>query len=149
MADRNSGQSGGRELALRALAAAEAARPLVEAPRPPRLGPSPDAPALFDKMVTDPDVTRASRGLFVDGHFARAVEEAFKCLNNVVKRRSGVTGKDGLDLMFHVFDPDSPILRINGLRSQSEQDEQAGYRYILAGCMKGLRNPRAHEHLLV
>ena len=104
--------------------------------------------SLFDLLISDPDITSATRSLFVDGHYARAVEEAFKCLNNGVRRRSGITDKDGSDLMFHAFDPRLPVLRINRLNSVSEIDEQAGYRQILAGCMKGLRNPRAHEHQL-
>jgi uncharacterized protein (TIGR02391 family) len=113
-----------------------------------RNAPSPDSLGTFDEVVAHEAIRNSSRALFADGHFARAVEEAFKCLNGAVKRRSGEPRRDGSDLMFHVFDADAPVLRLNRLRSVSDVDEQNGYRLILAGAMKGMRNPRAHEHQL-
>jgi uncharacterized protein (TIGR02391 family) len=107
-----------------------------------------DPVAQFDVLVTDPDLNATCRTLFRDGHHARAVEEAFKFLANAVKGRSGEMARDGQDLMLVVFNPDSPILRLNNLRRVSEKDEQAGYRFMLAGAMTGIRNPRAHEPAL-
>ena len=103
---------------------------------------------LFDSLVTDPELHSTTRKLYMDGHYARAVEEAFKCVNNRVKNKSGMKTIDGAALMHKVFNKDSPILRLNSLRSESHQDEQEGYRFVFAGCMAGIRNPRAHEHLL-
>jgi uncharacterized protein (TIGR02391 family) len=103
---------------------------------------------LFDGVVTDPDLVAVTRPLFRDGYYARAVEEAFKFLDNAVRGRSGVTNKSGRDLMLHVFSVDQPVLRLSRLRSQSEKDEQEGYRFMFTGVMAGLRNPRAHEHAL-
>jgi uncharacterized protein (TIGR02391 family) len=102
----------------------------------------------FDALVTDPDLNATCRTLYRDGHHARAVEEAFKFLANAVKGRSGEGTRDGQDLMLNVFSLEQPVLRLNRLRSTSERDEQAGYRFILAGAMTGIRNPRAHEHSL-
>ncbi len=102
----------------------------------------------FDALVTDPDLSAVCRTLFRDGHYARAVEEAFKFLANAVKGRSGEGARDGQDLMLHVFNPEDPVLRLNALRRVSEKDEQAGYRFMFAGAMTGIRNPRAHEHAL-
>jgi uncharacterized protein (TIGR02391 family) len=108
----------------------------------------PDPLAQFDALVSDPDLNATCRTLFRDGHHARAVEEAFKFLANSVKGRSGEATRDGQDLMLHVFSVDNPVLRLNDLRRVSERDEQAGYRFMLAGAMTGIRNPRAHEHNL-
>ena len=47
--------------------------------------------------------------------------------------------------MQEVFSVNNPKLRINAMESDSEKDEQLGYMQILAGCMSGIRNPRAHE----
>ena len=102
----------------------------------------------FDAMVTDPDLNATTRTLFRDGHYARAVEEAYKFLANAVKGRSGDSLRDGRDLMFHVFNLDAPVLRINRLRGMSQRDEQEGYKFIFGGAMQGIRNPRAHEHSL-
>lgn len=115
--------------------------------------PEPQIPAAdplgqFDALVTDPDLNATCRTLYRDGHHARAVEEAYKFLANAVKGRSGEAVRDGQDLMLHVFSLDNPVLRLNNLRRVSDRDEQAGYRFMLAGAMTGIRNPRAHEHTL-
>ena len=102
--------------------------------------------ALFDQIITETDLSAAVRPLFGDGHYARAVEEAFKFLNNAVKGRSGDAVRDGQALMMNTFADADPVLRLNRLRSRSEKDEQVGYKFIYAGAMTGIRNPRAHEH---
>ena len=101
---------------------------------------------LFDELITCKEICDVSRTLFCDQHYARAVEEAFKCLNNLTKEKSGMTNKDGADLMNQVFSANNPILRLNKFGSKSEKDEQLGYMQIYAGSMTGIRNPRAHEH---
>ncbi|MGE0464810.1 MAG: TIGR02391 family protein [Vicinamibacterales bacterium] len=101
--------------------------------------------AAFDFMVSHEELVTASRSLFVDGYYARAVEEGLKALNNKVKRKSGLND-DGAQLMNTAFSPRQPILRLNRLKSRSDQDQQLGYMQILAGFMSGIRNPRAHEH---
>ena len=85
--------------------------------------------------------------LFKDGHFARAVEEAYKLLDNLVKRQAGLnkSGLTGSKLMESVFSCNNPILRLNAATNASESDEQKGYMLIFSGCMTGIRNPRAHE----
>ncbi len=100
---------------------------------------------LYDRLITSRPLRSATRSLFMDGHYAEAVEEAYKCVNNTVKKKSG-SSLDGADLMHHVFSEDNPILKLNELTTKSRRDEQMGYRFIFAGCMIGIRNPRAHEH---
>ncbi len=109
------------------------------------LKPQANVTSLYDILITDEALREATRQLFIDGHFALAVEEAYKCLNNVVKHKSGFTA-DGAKLMNAVFSPEKPRLKISELRTQSQKDQQQGYMQILAGCMTGIRNPRAHEH---
>lgn len=100
----------------------------------------------FDVAVTDELLRYTSRELFSDGHYVRAVEEAFKCLNNTVKDKSGITQQDGAGLMRTAFSANSPTLKLNVFQSQSDRDEQQGYMDLFAGSMTGIRNPRAHEH---
>lgn len=102
--------------------------------------------AGFDELVTSSDLQSASRQLFADAHYARAVEEAFKCLNNEVKAKSGLTSEDGAPLMRKAFSANSPVLELNKLTTQSEKNEQQGYMDLFAGAMIGIRNPRAHDH---
>lgn len=99
----------------------------------------------FDSMITDDLLREVSRQLYYEGHYAIAVEEAYKCLNNFVKSKSGLD-EDGSDLMRKTFSIKKPVLKLNKLRTKSQKNQQIGYMDIFAGCMTGIRNPRAHEH---
>ena len=101
--------------------------------------------AAYDALITQPELINTTRRLFVDGYFALAVEEGFKQVNNTVKTKANQS-IDGASLMRTVLSPKSPLLRLNRLKTQSQRDQQQGYMDILAGCMTGIRNPRAHEH---
>ena len=102
---------------------------------------------IYDTMITNGSLRMKTEKLFKDGHYARAVEEAYKLLDNLVKRRAGLgrSNLTGSPLMENVFSPNKPKLRLNAGISTSETDEQKGYMMICAGCMTGIRNPRAHE----
>ncbi|MGH2392314.1 MAG: TIGR02391 family protein [Candidatus Limnocylindria bacterium] len=127
----------------------EAKTSIIPLPAPPDL--EEQRQAHYDALVTDTELRTVTRKLFTDGHYVRAVEDAFKLVNNKVKDRCGVLpGKprDGADLMLHAFSEAAPILRLNNMKTVSDRDEQAGYRLLFAGAMTGIRNPRAHEHLI-
>ena len=108
----------------------------------------PESGNRYDVLVTDSQIREASGTLFRDSHFTRAVEEAFKCLNNAVKDKSGLTDRDGAALMRTAFSANAPVLKFRDSKSNSARDEQQGYMDIFAGSMTGIRNPRAHEHEL-
>lgn len=101
----------------------------------------------LNDFVQDKELRTVVGKLFNDGHHARAVEEAYKFVNNLVKRKAKIDPSfDGSKLMKQVFSVNNPVLKINSGSSQSEKDEQLGYMEIYSGCMIGIRNPRAHEH---
>ncbi|MYB47936.1 MAG: TIGR02391 family protein [Dehalococcoidia bacterium] len=100
---------------------------------------------VFDHLVTDDLIREASRKRFLDESYSDAIEAAYKCLNNAVKDKSGVSDKDGADLMRKVFSPKAPILRFSKHKSTSLDNEQLGYMHLFEGAMIGIRNPRAHE----
>lgn len=102
-----------------------------------------DSPLRY--AVSDAELYKVVASLFDSQHYAKAVEEGFKFLNNLVKARVS-SSDDGASLMRHVFSANNPVLKLNKLASRSEKDEQQGYMDVLAGCMTGIRNPRAHEH---
>jgi hypothetical protein len=85
------------------------------------------------ERIVDPDLLKVSEGLFEDGHHARAVEEVFKYLNNLVKTRSGRADLDGASLTKTALSANSPVLKLNAGATQSERDEQLGYMEIFAG----------------
>jgi uncharacterized protein (TIGR02391 family) len=101
----------------------------------------------LDSIIRDEELRKIVGKLYKDGHHARAVEEAFKFLNNIVKKKAQTASSvDGAGLMRLVFSANTPILKLNSGTSKSEKDEQLGYMEIFSGCMTGIRNPRAHEH---
>ena len=103
---------------------------------------------LFDFVVQDDGLRRVCRKLFADGYYALAVLKAWIYIDNMVRQKSRIIGKDGADLMRAAFSPKNPVLRLNDMRSRSDENQQQGYMEIFAGSMIGIRNPRAHEHNL-
>lgn len=99
----------------------------------------------FDERNIHPDISKVSLKLFDNGHYSHATFEAFKLIDNRVKKLSGV--KDtGFNLMMTAFDPKSPRIQLNELQSMSDTDEQLGFRHVFAGAMSGIRNPRGHDN---
>ena len=101
--------------------------------------------ASFDRLITFSDLSRLTRPLFADGHYAVSVERAFIYVENLVKTRSGLSDKYGAKLMRTVFSANDPLIALNTRTKDSDRDEQIGYMDIFAGSMTGIRNPRAHE----
>jgi len=132
--------------AKRALELAQGLQGAATFARPARSATIDDPNALLDSIVTEPELRDVVRKLFLDGHYALAVEEGFKYLNNLVKRRTGSTA-DGASLMTTAFSGSAPLLRLpTALKSASQKNQQLGYMRIFEGSMIGIRNPRAHEH---
>jgi uncharacterized protein (TIGR02391 family) len=105
--------------------------------------------SLFDTLVVEEPIRSKTRKLFLDGHYAQAVETAFKCLNNEIRRMIGKRrGLDTVTLMQTAFSPKNPRLKINTMQNMhpdSEENQQHGYMEIYAGSIRGIRHPRAHE----
>lgn len=91
-----------------------------------------------------PAVVAASADLFADGHFSRAVSEAFKSIEVRVRDLLGAE-TSGTRLMDDAFGGKEPRLSISIHEGRSGQDEQAGFHAIFRGVMLGIRNPGAHE----
>ncbi|WP_268876473.1 TIGR02391 family protein [Corynebacterium yudongzhengii] len=91
-----------------------------------------------------PAVAEASADLFADGHFSRAVNEAFKLIEVRVRDLLG-SETSGTKLMDEAFGGKAPRLNIPGHEGRSGQDEQTGFHAIFRGAMLGICNPGAHE----
>lgn len=99
----------------------------------------------FETRNIHPDLPAKVRKLFDDGHWEQSVFEAFKFIEKEVKRISGIRGKTGYQLMMDAFSENSPKVQLNGLLTESEIDEQKGFKFIFVGAATGIRNPRGHE----
>src|SRR2546427_593362 len=90
-------------------------------------------------------IAEVSGRLFNDGHYASAIFEAFKAVNNRVKVCVPESDLDGTALMGYAFNPDEPRIKLTPCRTKSEKDEQRGFMFIFMGAMQGIRNPKAHD----
>lgn len=99
----------------------------------------------YELSSLHPRIREVSEQLFIDGHYSSAIFEAYKTVNIVVKEKSGRKDLDGQRLMSTVFSPKNPILRLNDLQEQSDQDEQEGFMLLFMGAMTGIRNPKGHD----
>lgn len=98
----------------------------------------------FDERNIHPEVTAVARRLFDDGHYSQATFEAYKLLDKIVRRHSKAY-LSGVKLMMKVFDRNNPLIKLNSLLSDSEKDEQEGYKFLFSGAVAAIRNPRGHE----
>ena len=104
-----------------------------------------EEPHPFETRNIHPDLPPKVRKLFDNGHWEESVFQAFKFIEQEVKRISGVRGRTGYALMMDAFNESNARIKINSLVTDSEIDEQRGYKSIFAGAAAGIRNPRGHE----
>lgn len=101
---------------------------------------------LYDLLKFHPRIVKASRSLFRSGHYPEAILNAFKCIEIFAKEKSGLKRR-GVDLMHKVFNEKNPSIKLNKMQEDFEIDEQTGFRFIYAGSMMGIRNPKAHAEV--
>lgn len=143
---------------LRALLSHQSIETIPAPPHPSRVGSvsrrrSAARPIIFDGSKVDvlhPVVKRAAGALFKNRHYSEAVEKAFRSVNRYVRRKTKRTHDGGAGMMHDVFTVERVNklgchLRLNRGRTQSEKDEQEGFRLIFAGAQQGIRNPFAHD----
>ena len=101
---------------------------------------------LYDLLKFHPKIVEASRSQFRSGHYADAIFNAFRCIEILVRAKSGLK-KRGTTLMHDVFNEKKPLIKLNAMQEEYEIDEQGGFRFIYAGAMEGIRNPKAHAEV--
>lgn len=113
------------------------------------------SPADFHAAVwklIHPMVSQVAKQRFADGHYADAVEAALKALSSEVKqifRAAGGPDIDGVSLMQTAFSPNKPRIVLADLSTQSGKNMQRGYMELFTGAMSAIRNPKAHENVLI
>jgi uncharacterized protein (TIGR02391 family) len=101
---------------------------------------------LFDKMQFHPKIVNASRALFVDEHYAQAIFEAFKAVENFVQDKSGLS-LYGTNLMERVFNEENPIIKVPEA-GHYYKEVQKGFKHLFIGASQGIRNPKAHKEII-
>lgn len=98
----------------------------------------------FDERNIHPEIADVSLKLFDDGHYSQATFEAFKYLEICVKAVAGITDS-GHKLMMVAFAEAAPKIKLTDLVTSSDIDEQIGFKFVFAGVMSAIRNPRGHD----
>jgi len=101
---------------------------------------------LFDKMQFHPRVITASKSLFESGHYAQAIFESFKAVENFVQDKSGLT-IHGTNLMESVFNEENPIIKVPEA-GHYYKEVQKGFKHLFVGASQGIRNPKAHKEII-
>ncbi|SRR6266851_2822815 len=94
-------------------------------------------------------IDTVSGNLLRDGHYKQAALEAFICVIQQVKTRSGRADLDGDNLMNQALGSENrtPILKFNPLQTDPERDEQKGIMFLFKGVV-ALRNAKSHSNTL-
>ncbi|HZW61123.1 MAG TPA: TIGR02391 family protein [Candidatus Babeliales bacterium] len=98
----------------------------------------------YEGLELHPIIAQATSSLFRTSHYANAIEDGVKALNDLVRKKTGLE-LDGVPLMQKAFSKNNPILRFNPLVDDSDRNEQQGFMEWFTGTVTGLRNPRAHK----
>ena len=104
-----------------------------------------DEAHAFDTRNIHPDLPAKVRALYDDGHYSEATFEACKYLDKFVGKHATGT-KSGESRMMAAFNEAVPMIALTQMLNESDKDEQKGYKFLFAGTMVAIRNPRGHEH---
>lgn len=100
-----------------------------------------------------PDIQRVSGKLYRDGSYAESACNAFieidSRLQKIYREKRPNTEKDisGLPLMNKIFADNDSVLEAGESTTQTGRDIQTGTRFLFAGAMAALRNPKSHHNI--
>lgn len=98
----------------------------------------------FEARNIHSDLPTNVQMLFDNGHYAQATLEAFKFIDEEIQKISA-NSDYGFGLMMKVFGGSKPELALNAGLTTSERNEQDGFKFLFAGAMQAIRNPRSHS----
>lgn len=97
-------------------------------------------------------IYKSSKELFDNGHYAESVEAAFLEITvrvkNIIKSQTG-EDLDGTAAMQKAFSLNNPIIQVADISTRTGKDIQQGVMELLTGSIRYIRNPKAHEKILI
>lgn len=100
-----------------------------------------------------PDIQKVSETQYKGGSYAEAACNAFIEINSRLKKiyrdkyPNDENVPDGQTLMNRIFADKNPVLKAGDLSTQTGKDIQMGTRFMFAGAIAALRNPKSHENI--
>ncbi len=98
------------------------------------------------ELKLHPKIESVSTELFQNKHYSQAIFEAVKILEKEIKTKSRIRDKSGVSLVNHVFNKDSPIIKIVEGDESWQVDEREGFRFLFMGAFLGIKNPKSHDN---
>lgn len=97
-------------------------------------------------------IYKSSKELFDNGHYAESVEAAFLEITvrvkDIVKEKTG-EDLDGTTAMQKAFSLNKPVIQVADISTRTGKDIQQGVMELLTGSIRYIRNPKAHEKIVV
>ncbi len=103
--------------------------------------------SVYDLSLLHPRIKKASEKLFNNEHYPEAIFAAFKEIEILVRAKSQIN-QIGKTLMMTAFKEDAPLLRIKYSSKNSEKEEQEGFKFIFAGAMLAVKDPKSHSRIV-
>jgi uncharacterized protein (TIGR02391 family) len=100
------------------------------------------APRRVDIAGMHPTISAAAGALFADQHYSRAVFAAFQAVEHRIQQDAGLE-ESGVKLMMQTFGA-NPKIDVARHAGRNAADEREGFRFLFAGAMQAIRNPRGH-----
>lgn len=91
----------------------------------------------------DPRLWDSIRETYEARNFTSAILDAMHFLSDLLRERTGLES-DGAALVGEAFGGNSPKLKVNALRTESERNVQKGLEQLVRGMYQAVRNPRSH-----
>jgi len=99
-----------------------------------------------------PLIIESSKKLYLNGHYTNSAVDAFIEVNSRLKKiftvlkPEEVNILDGIDLMCKIFSGNPPLFPLRCGNTETDKNIQQGFRFMFAGAMSALRNPKAHSN---
>ncbi len=81
---------------------------------------------------------------FIRGDYQVAEFNAITAVFDLLKRNTNL-GLDGTKLATAAYSPNSPVLIVSTMQTESGRSEQIGFMNLLVGAYSSIRNPKAHS----
>ena len=105
--------------------------------------------------IMHPHIKNISYQLYLDNHYADAVEDAYKEISSRVRKLFSIVKPNqqpptsDYALMTTVFSESNPIIKFCDTDNDTGKNIQRGYMNMLSGAMAGIRNPNAHSNFKI
>lgn len=98
----------------------------------------------FNDINFNKELVTAVGNRLENDNYEDAVKQALLFITDVFRTKSGLT-EDGVSLVSKALSIANPLIKVNELKNDTEQNEQKGVMYLSQGIYSAFRNPLNHS----